>query len=454
MKKGVKKTISKRVESKPNKKIQKSLDNSIKSGAAYGVTDGTVNVYVAPYAVAMGASNNEIAMLSSIPNLVAPLSELGTTKAMQKFTSRKTIVVTSVLLQSLVLIPMMLIPFLFLKGDAARALVVIYSIYAIFGTFLVPAYNSWMGDLVAEKNRGWFFGNKSKITGFVSLAVSLGASFFLDIFPKQVFTGFVILMIIGFIARILSAYYHVKMYEPKLVLKEKFQFSFIDFIKKMPFNNFGRFVIYISLINFAVYLAAPFFTVYQLRSLNLSYVQYTLLIIVSGVTTIIALPLWGKFADKYGTIRTLKITGFLIPIVPLLWVFSADYYYLLVIQIFNGIAWSGFNLSSANFLFDSTTVQRRSSCDAYSAIVYGVSIFLGAGLGGYLATNLKINFMNLFLFIFFVSFILRLLISFLVLPSVKEVREVKKTPLMEIIGLSHKGLSHRVIGWQFKNKKK
>ena len=136
----------------------------------------------------------------------------------------------------------------------------------------------------------------------------------------------------------MSLYYTAKMHEPEFTLKKKFQFSFFEFVKRMPFNNFGRFTIYIALMYFAVYVASPFFTVYMLKDLHLSYLKYTILTIGSGLATLIGLPLWGKFSDKYGNIRSLKITGFLVPIAPLLFLFSPNYYYLLFVQIFSGLA--------------------------------------------------------------------------------------------------------------------
>ncbi|MBI2671178.1 MFS transporter [Candidatus Woesearchaeota archaeon] len=432
---------------------KKSLKYSVISGSFYGVTDGSANSYVSPFAIAMNASNNQVALLTSIPSLIGPLSQLGTVKAMEKTKSRKKIIIMSALLQSMMLIPMMLIPFIFLNKGAA-ILVVLFSLYAVFGSFFGPAWTSWMGDLVPEKIRGRYFGNRAKIIGLVILVVSLIAGFLLDRFPKnKVFIGFFVLFLVAFIARLLSVYFVSKMYEPKLVIKKSLQFSFFEFIKKVPSNNFGRFSIYIALINFAVYVAGPFFAVYMLKDLEFNYVQYTIINIVSGMATLIGLPLWGKFEDKYGNVRALKICGLLIPLVPLLWTFSPNFYYLVFIQIYAGLVWSGFNLAAANFIFDATSIQRRATCDAYNTILSGIGIFIGAILGGYLATHLKISFMNIFLFIFVISTILRLLISLLILPTIKEVRKVKRTPLLSIIGLTQKGFNHETIGWNAQKKK-
>ena len=66
------------------------------------------------------------------------------------------------------------------------------------------------------------------------------------------------------------------------------------------------------------------------------------------------MPLWGKIADRFGNVKVMRLTGLLIPIVPVLFMFSPNQYYLMVIQIYSGFVWAGFSLSSSNFVFDKT----------------------------------------------------------------------------------------------------
>lgn len=432
--------------SQERKKINKSLKYSIYDGAANGVDDGAGLSYISPFAIALKSSDNQIALLSSIPNLIAPISQLWSTKAIEKIKSRKQIVIFSAFMQSLMWIPIILIPFFFLKNGPV-ILIITFSIFAIFGSFLGPVWASWMGDLVPEKKRGRYFGNRSKIVGFVSLIVSLAAGFFLDIFPKnQVFTGFAILFIIALFGRLVSIFFLSKKYEPKFEINEKYQFSLGQFVKKMPYNNFGKFTIYLTIMMFAVYVASPFFSVYMLKQLKLNYVTYTIIQISSSVASLIGMPLWGKFADKYGNIRATKISGLLIPLVPVLWLFSSNVVYLTLIQIYSGFVWSGFNLSTANFVYDTTTKQRRTACIAYLNVLNGVGIFIGSTIGGLLATHLQIQSVGAYLGIFAISAVLRMTCSLFMLPKLKEVREVPKTSIFAIIGQTiNRGFTRRVI---------
>lgn len=90
----------------------------------------------------------------------------------------------------------------------------------------------------------------------------------------------------------------------------------------MPRNNFGRFVIYVALVNFATCIAAPFFAVYMLKSLGFSYANFTIVMMSATITSLLFMPFIGKFIDKYGNLTVIKIIGLLIPLIPILWVFS------------------------------------------------------------------------------------------------------------------------------------
>ena len=55
------------------------------------------------------------------------------------------------------------------------------------------------------------------------------------------------------------------------------------------------------------YLSAPFFAVFMLRDLQLSYVTYMALQVCSSFASLVALPLWGKHADLVGNVRVLRL---------------------------------------------------------------------------------------------------------------------------------------------------
>lgn len=346
--------------------IEKTKKLSVKEACAYSVMDGFGLRYVTPYALAAGASNTQIGLLSSVPGLLGNLSQLFTFGAMKRWV-RKKIIFSGVLLQAIMWLLLILagIPFFLLgmKIDVSpNAIIIIYTLLIMAGAFSGPAWTSLMGDLVV-KDRGKYFGNRSRAAGVVSLICMLIAGFLLDYFKQtHIFIGFVILFVIAFIGRAISARLFLKHYEPKFVANEKKYFSILDFIKKMRYNNFGRFVMYFSFMTFACSIAAPFFTVYLLKDLGFSYTQYMVVILCNSVISYLSMPLWGKFADKYGGLRVMQIAGWLIPFIPFLWILSllfgsnvSVWIFFVIVESFSGFIWAGFNLAAGNFIYEAVS---------------------------------------------------------------------------------------------------
>lgn len=421
---------------------EKTKSLSIREGSAYSVSEGFGMRYITPYALKLGASNAHIGLLTSLPSLLGNFSQLFTPKLMEKF-SRKKIVVLGAILQAIMWLLVIVVGALYFIFNVnskitPTMLVLIYTLLALFGAFLAPAWNSWMKDIVTE-NLGKYFGNRNRIVGFIALISMLAGSFILDYFKQTyIFLGFVILFTIAFIARAISAFLLSKKYEPKLTNEKGYYFSFLQFVRYIPKSNFGKFTVLVASMQLATAIASPFFAVYMLKDLGFSYIQWIIVTISSSLASLLLMPLWGKFADHYGNVKVTKITAFLIPLIPLLWFISpfipkaSLLGYLIFIEVFSGMIWAGFNLASSNFIYDAVTRQRMALCVAYSNILNGIGIFLGATLGGFISSfTFTILGFSSILVIFFLSGIARLAVAIFMTPKIKEVRDVKKFGIKE-----------------------
>ncbi|MEK6879611.1 MAG: MFS transporter [Nanoarchaeota archaeon] len=424
-------------------KKEKTLELSIKEGSATAVMSGAGETYIVPYALALNATNVQIGFLSSFVSLFGAWSQIIGSKLVYKY-SRKNLIVRSVLLQAFMWILILVLGILFWKGIingfAAGILIVLYCLYAISGNLAGPAWFSLMGDLIPEEKRGEYFSRRNKIIGLVAIIVTIGASIWLD-YTKElglVIIGFTVLFAIASVSRFISAYYFTKHYYPRREVKKDSYFGFFDFMKKAPTNNFGRFTIYIALINFATYFAAPFFTVYMLKELNYSYVLFMIVALSASLFTIISLPMWGKVGDKYGNRELMKIGGIIIPFTPLLWVFSGNPIYLiLTAQLTAGVGWAAFNLGTSNFIYDAVTPQKRSICVAYFNMISGFGIFFGAVAGGLFAQYVHFTWINTFLLVFIVSAVARAIISLIFFRRIKEVRNVEDEKNIHVFTYFH-----------------
>lgn len=424
---------------------KEACKTSIKEGSAYSFMDGFGLRYITPFALALGASTTVVGLISTLPNFIGNISQTYSLRIMER-SSRKKIVVPSVLFQAVMWLPLIIVGVLYFNKTinsliASIILLFLYSLIVIAGSFAVPAWTSWMKDIVTEKHAS-YYGKRNAILGFIALTGMIVAGFILDYFDsKNPFYGFAILFIIAFIGRSVSGYFFTKKYEPELKYDEGYYFTFREFVKKMPHNNFGRFVIYFSLMTFAVTIASPFLAVYMLDELHFSYTMFTLVTISASVSTLIFVPLWGRVADKYGNITVLKICGFFIPLMPLIWFLSnyfsnkiyVVFFYLVFVEIISGIVWSGFNLAASTFITLSVSRQRIGVCVAYYSIISSFCALIGALIGGIISSyDFEIFGITSILFIMLLSFVIRVLVYFFVSPMIKEVRQVDSLDIKQI----------------------
>jgi len=402
-------------------KLERTRDYSIAEGMASNVATGLGESYITAFAVAINSSNTLISLLTAIPNLIAPIAQALTPKAMEKY-GRKRLIVPGVFAQACMWLLIASVAFLFTNGFqySPYLLLFFYTVYAILGNFIAPAWTSLMGDLV-PKNKGEYWAKRSTICGLVGLVVTLLAGISLDAFKNvNLMLSFAAIFAISFIGRTVSSYLFTKHYEPELKLPKGYYFSFTDFVKRMQRkdNNFGKYSLFIAMAIFAGYMAWPFIPVYMLKELKFDYTTFTIITITEAVASLITLSIWGRYVDKHGNIRALWYSCLGLALTPVLWAVSSNVVYLIVVQFFRGISSAGFAIATTNYLFDSVTPQRRSLCSAYSAILQGAGIFFGSILGGIL---LLFDFgISPFIFVFLAAGSIRLIISAIMLPQIKE----------------------------------
>jgi MFS family permease len=419
-------------ESKMQELKHKARRMSIKEGAFSAIRQSLGDSYITPFAIAINSSNFIIAMLSSITGLVGPISQLFSSRLIEKY-PRKKIVVSTLLYESLMWIPLILIAILFYKGILTSSLplllLIFFSFYVMIANIASPAWFSWIGDIVDEGYRGKWFSKRNFKLGFISIIFTIFAAFFLDFFKKSnlILFGFITLFALAMIARLIARQIFKKTFEPKLKLEKGYYFSFFEFVKKAPSNNFGRFTLFRAVMEFSVSIAGPFFAVYMLRNLNFSYTTFMIIALSQTFFGLLIMKHWGNFADRYGNYEVMKITVILISLFPLLWLISSSPIFLILVpSLIGGIGWAGFNLAASNFIFDSVGPQRRGICVSYYHLLNGIGIFLGAGLGGILIKTLTISFMDTILFIFLISGFARLASGIIILPLIKEIRKTER----------------------------
>jgi MFS family permease len=413
------------------KQVDKALKNSIKDGAAYSAMDGIISTYSTPFALALGANNAEIGLLSSIPNFFITLFQPFTGKFIEK-RSRKIVCQTLSLVQKLIWLPIILMPFFFGKVWLFIALVTLSSVVLSFAN---TAWSSWIGNMVPENIRGRYFGKRNMIQSAFSFSTTLIAGWILGLMNNLF--GFSIVFFLAFIFGLVSYFYLTRI--PEASYKSEHDgksLSVLDILKNFKkYSNFYPFTLHMSLFSFAVNIASPFFTVYMLSIMHIGYDWYAIVVATEVLIRIFLHRYWGKLSDRFGDRTIMTLCNILIVFYPFFFLFVTNTFQLILISIFSGIAWSGFDLTTFNYLLDVTPPEKRPSYIANYKFIVGISLFLGPLIGGLLSqyfVNTTILWLSGLQIVFLMSFILRGITTAYGIPKLKEVRAKRVLPVSNV----------------------
>ncbi len=415
--------------------MKSALRYSVLDGAAYYAMYGFGEYYFAAYALLLNATDFQLGILATFPILIASIMQLFSINLMHKFKSRKKSVLALVFLQGLMILPIILI--YHIESYRLTLLTLLVTLYSIFGWLSNPIWVSWIGDLVPEKIRGKFFSNRQLVASSTMFVSFIIAGFILtyakDNFVNE-YAGFAVIFIIAVIARLISVYFLSKQYEPKLKIKKQDNFSFKQFLKEFKkrykLGYFNVIIAYLSFMYFGLYITSPYIIAYLFKDLHFSYLQYVLFTATSLLFELAFLPIWGSFIDKYGPLKILKLTGYLLPIVPVLLAFSKSLPILILTQVVGGFLWAGFTVSSINFMLETTTKEKRVAAFAYYNFISGVFIFIGSLIGAYiikLALELNLSsissiFWSKYIIILLLGALMRLIAALIFLPKLKDIK--------------------------------
>jgi MFS family permease len=403
---------------------------------------GVGDNYLGAFAIFLHASNSQIAFLAAVPQLLGACFQFVSVRVLEQLQRRKPLILAGVIGQALTWLLIAATPVLFDEGGVWWLLLGAMC-YQLLGNFVLPAWNSLMGDLVHPDQRGRYFGRRNRaisVSAFAALCVG-GVILHRTERAGVVVWGFVAVFLVALTARLASAYFLSRMIEPRYVTRPEDRFSLWQFLRDGRRTNFGRFVAYIGLTHFAVQVSGPMIVPYLLRDLHFTYFEFMLATAAVVVAQFLTLPWWGRSCDRFGNRQVLRLTGWLLPVLPIFWLTTTNVYGVIAIQLFAGATWGGFALAMGNFLFDNVKPAKRPQCVAVYHSANALGIFLGASLGGLLVLVLphtvriggtQLNLVSNLQLLFVMSAVLRLAVSSRFLPLLRETRDVAPFPAKEL----------------------
>jgi len=353
--------------------------------------DNIVATYMVVYLVALGATQAQIGLMSSLSSLSAALLLLPGAMMVERVGKRRSMVLAGGGWARLALLLLAVLP-LFIQESALIYLAIAVSISRdAMINLSFPAWMSLTSDVVPMEGRGRFFSSRNFIMGLSGILMTFLAGQVITRIQQP--AGYQVAMFAAFAIGIFSvvsfshltdtprplAYPRVKeLLTPRVLLREL-----------LAHREFATFAAISALWNFSLNIAGPFFNVYLVKELKADAAMVGIAAIASSAATMLAQRKLGELNDRWGSRRLTVLSGLLIPIAPLAWAFVNAPWQVIPINLLSGMLWGGYNLASFNYLLQITPDERRARFSALFQIIVTISLALGAALGSLIISTLS-----------------------------------------------------------------
>ncbi len=356
--------------------------------------------YLAAYALALGASNLQVGIVSAVP-FATLVIQLPAILLIERFRVRKAIGLPAWLLAQLLMVPVGAVPF-FLDVPSSLAVLTVIFLLACRGLFAplwVTSWMSWMHDLVPRSLVGGYYGRRLAASTTVLAVLGLGASFYISWWEGQAPAGqeaygysfFFIAgaLTLGVIGPLMVA----RAREPLMPAAPDVKQSPIGILTEpLRDKNFSHLLRFLWVWGMTSNIAIPFFVVYMLTDLNLELPVVMGLVVLSNVMHVLFVRVWGPMADRVGSKTVMSLSASLFLLVFLGWVFVEHTEkhvltmpLLIALNAFVGIARGGVMLTLNTLALKIAPDDKATAFLGVAGIAAYVSMGIGPIIGGLLA---------------------------------------------------------------------
>lgn len=308
--------------------------------------------------------------------------------------------------------------------------------------FVGPSYNEWIGNIVPERSRGWYFSQRTLVSSAVGMIVGMVGAWLLDRFkgtPLEA-QGFALVFGLAVVMGAISWVYFKKMSDLKRETTEKFSLASVVNVVREPFadKNFRRVIIFIGVFWMGGGFAGNLFSAYALESLNMPYLVLQMTSVTSTLGTILTVKMWGWLADRYGNKPILLLLLIGVTFTPVMWISTSPLLQLwqnatILIggHIFAGVFWSGIGVTTMNLYLATSTPEKRGNYLASVLTVQAVVTFVAPLIGAMVMAALRepLGAVAAYKVVFFISMVGRALGAISLIP----VREKGSTSFGEAV---------------------
>lgn len=347
--------------------------------------DAFILAYLPLLAHALGASSMQIGMLSASQALGAMLALYPGALAARRASSQRWIVVFYAgVLGRLLLLLSALVVAVNQGQPALYAIIIIFTVRAFLGNFVVPAWTSLAGDIIPQHLRARYFASRNFAVQMALLAFTPLGGLLLDAwgFPG----GYSVALTVSFVLGLGATIAYQLIPEPPARPAE--QRPPMQVRRVLANSRFRTFVIATFSLHFTTMLAGPFFNVYLDSKLGASNFQIGWLTTTSAVTALGGQLFFGELMARRGSLWLTRVSLLVLPTLPIMWVFATEPWMIIFPNAIGGAMWSAFNLANFQSLLENSPEDER---DQYAAVFHTAifaALFLAPFLGGFLVEQI------------------------------------------------------------------
>ncbi len=399
--------------------VRRDLVLSLGDGAGYGLMAGAAEAYFPAFALAVGMRPVLAGLVATAPLAAGGALQLLAPRVIARTPSLRRWTVTCMVVQALAFVPMIVLALR--GGHAATIVFASAAVYWAAGMGANAGWTPWMTRVVPARVRSRFFARRSGVVQGAMLVGLVGAGMSLQAASgrggplREVYAG---MFAAAMLARLGSAIAIARQHgqEAKRPGKRMRLRSIPPRLRGTPR---ARLLGYLLAALAATAISGPFLTPFLLVHEHLSYASYCVFTAAIVVVKIAALPVFGRVMQRAGVRRVLTACALGIVPIPALWAASGAFGWLLVVQLYAGVAWAGFELAMLMTLFDATDDAERttiqSAFSAMQALGTAGAGFLGGALLGALAGGHRA-----YVWLFIASSFARLLASSLLVRQLRQ----------------------------------
>lgn len=320
--------------------------------------------YNAKFALRLGGSDYHVAMISSLPAIVAALSLIPISIWVEQAEDQQKRTAVLMFLHKLFYLGMALLPF-FHGVDRAAIFVLCVGFMNLPFAAAQLGHQSYVGEIFSPTERGGAMSLRNRASDLARLMVMIATGQLMLWIPKsnqdfiQLYQIFFLLAFLIGLGEVISF-----MRFPKITSAEKVEGRGLKLVqealKHLPKEK--GFLLYTAcalVFYFGWQMGWPLFSLYMIQDLGADEFWLSVISVTSSLFSILSVTFWAKLADEKGNRTVIVMTTFLMALTPIVFALTKSLPMMALLQIIPGTATSGTILVLFNSLLEVTPTKNR-----------------------------------------------------------------------------------------------